>query len=31
MDYDYRNMVIDDRKEAEADEYRTKMANIPFG
>lgn len=31
MDYDYRNFMIDDRKEAEADEYRTKMANIPFG
>jgi hypothetical protein len=31
MDYDYRNFMIDDRKEAEADEYRAKMASIPFG
>tara|TARA_R110000824_G_scaffold10344_1_gene45799 strand:- start:147 stop:356 length:210 start_codon:yes stop_codon:yes gene_type:complete len=30
-DYDYRDLEKMDRDEMEADEYRGKIANIPFG
>jgi|TARA_R110000803_G_scaffold78943_1_gene144289 hypothetical protein len=30
-DYDYDDLKKDEREEMEADEYRTKMAKIPFG